>query len=171
MWVSGYLPSTPPSHEEKRDYEEETNILSCAIKWHLYNFCIYPTWKYPSIGLETGIIQTICDQSQTNFAKFCLSMRFKLSKKKKPKENQTTSRVKIQGYYSKLIVSDLVPSGQKDLHRTMSQTPNSLYSRSKESYKSSGAGDSKNIPDAVPDSCRMNPCTLLDFGSISIIVA
>lgn len=32
MWVSGYLPSPPPSHEKRRDDEEDTNILSCTIK-------------------------------------------------------------------------------------------------------------------------------------------
>lgn len=115
MWVSGYLPSPPPSHEEKRDDEGETNILSCAIKWHLYNSCIYPTWKYSSIGLGTSIIWTTHDQSQTNFAKFCLSVRLKLSKKKNLKKNKQPPRVKIQGYYSKWIMSDLIPSSHKDL--------------------------------------------------------
>lgn len=102
MWVSGYLPSPSPSHEEKRDDEEEANILSCAIKWHLYNFCIYPTWEYPSMGPETSIIWTIHDQSQTNFAKFwetlkinSFSMRLKWNKKN-PKEKQPTNPLKLK---------------------------------------------------------------------------
>lgn len=32
MWISGYLPSPPPSGEVKREEEKEVNILNCAIK-------------------------------------------------------------------------------------------------------------------------------------------
>lgn len=92
-------------------------------------------------------------------------------KQKNPKEKQTNNPLELKFKVSTVNEECLILFPVQNLHRTKSKIPNSLYLRGKGSYSSSGAGDGKDIPDAVLGSCRMKHCTLLGFESRNIILA